>query len=287
MIQLCVALVVAGGTSGDARPAIMDAALRARSFDKADIHVRVEDQYGWREFRTRAAGFEILNESPQCASLQYKGKVWCVFDQQHPAVIVHESVSPPLRGGDLRYLGLGAFWSMDAVPTFAPDAHSFRTETDGNRTTVFCVEHGARCVYVFDSTQGNSLVRIEKHKRRGVQVFEIVNAQYDGFWFPQTMTVTYGGQWRSTVTVLSAKFEQADMPDHLSPADLNVGLGTNVMQVSAGGVFGPIESYDGTKIVPMKTAWRMRQSGDYPPETWGKPYKLLPMQFSPPAEEQD
>ena len=265
----------------------MDAALAARSFDKADIHVRIEDANGWIEYRTRKAGFEILNESAFCASLQYEGKTWSVVNPRKPIVLVYELADLDRRGNDLRYLGLGAFWFKDVPPRFAPTAHDFTVDKNGTRTTVSCIEKGQSCVYVFDSTQGNSLVHIEKHSPQGVKIFEIVNAQYDGFWFPQTIIVTKNGQWQSTATVLSAKFERADMPDHLSPADLNVGLGTNVIQVSADGKYGAIQSYDGTKIVPMKPAWRMRQSGNYPPETWGRPYKLLPKQFTPPVAEDD
>jgi hypothetical protein len=265
----------------------MDAALSARQFDRADIHARVEDGNGWIEYRTRKAGFETLNESSYRASLQYEGKTWSVVNPEFPIVLVYDTADLSLRGNDLRYLGLGAFWFEDVVPEFAPEAHNFSTETNGNLTTVSCDEGPKNYIYVFDSTQGNSLVRIEKYFRSHVKIYDIVNAQYDGFWFPQTIIVTSDGQWRSTATVLSAKFERAEMPDHLGPSDLNVGLGSRVILVDTGNRHNQGFSYDGTQIVPMEVAWRMRQSGSYPEETWCKVYPLLPKQFTPPEYDED
>lgn len=290
--RLCFALVAAGAASAcaagsDPRPPIMDAAFEARNFDKADIHVRVEDSRGWMEYRTRKAGFELLNDRPQRASLHYEGKVWSITNPDYPIVLVYDSDRPQIHGNDLRYIGLGTLWFMDTVPAFAPDATDFGTETDGNLTTVICDEGQDNCIYVFDSTQGNSLVHIEKYFHSHVKIFDLVNAQYDGFWFPQTIVTAIDGQWRSTATVLSAKFERPELPDHLGPSDLNVGLGSRVILVDANNAQHGGFSYDGTQIVPQKVAWQMRQSGSYPEETWCKVYPLMPMQFTFPDPDED
>ncbi len=258
--------------------------MQSRAFIKCDIHARVEDSRGWIEYRTRTTENEAIHESAQRASLLYEDKIWTTVDPAKPVAVVMEHTPENRKrvlGTDLRYLGVGAVWFRE-TPQFASNAVDYAVSTEENRITVNCQVGAASKTYVFATDQGNNLVRIEERAEgHEPQILEIINQQYGEHWFPNTITCSRGEKWLSTVSVISAKFETAELPSTLRPIDIGIGLGTNLVTRDSGGRISPIRSYDGDAVIPIEEAVRrrIRDPETYPPSTHGRPHTFLPMQF--------
>jgi hypothetical protein len=118
-----------------------------------------------------------------------------------------------------------------------------------------------------DPARGWSAVRCQELLDGKVQREVVSNPHdYDGVWFPQSLAFfeigfEEGRRPYATVSIESARFNDPQLADRLSPADIGVEVGTNVTYIDRNGV-GTVNGWDGRKMTPFRSVAGMIRRGE-------------------------
>ncbi|MBI5864210.1 MAG: hypothetical protein HZB38_06860 [Planctomycetes bacterium] len=117
---------------------------------------------------------------------------------------------------------------------------TFETSRDGDLEKVVAIGESDRTTYWIDSARGDSVVRVRKELPNG-QWWESKSElrQFDGIWFPESIVCRSskfhdGAEPERVIRVLAAEFDAPDHPIELTPADIGMECGMNVLVSEAG-----------------------------------------------------
>jgi len=169
-----------------------------------------------------------------------------------------------LRGRemDLRTLGVGAGMSYSDIHdclwrNFTPylDPWKYEQAREGDLDVVRVRKGGDTQTYWLDPARAGSPVR-GRYERKNGTWFETRSSlkKMDGVWFPEVVQMfnsNYEGgrEAARTVRVYSAKFNRPDQPLHLTPADIGVAAGAEIIFRDKDQPDGQHLKWDGENLV--------------------------------------
>ncbi len=84
--------------------------------------------------------------------------------------------------------------------------------------------------------------------------------QFDGVWFPRTITSYANGQVTQSVHVIGAEFNRAEHPAHLTPADIGIEPGMVIMDLLAE-QGDPVWVWGGERAITLEQFGELERSG--------------------------
>lgn len=196
------------------------------------------------------------------SSLLMKGGEQWIYDEDslRVGVVTQPNAAHPYF--DVRTAGLFARYMtrtgvQDAIPE--PLTHWAETETpDGILVVGEDVQAGVRSEWLIDPARENSIIASRIIKGAVSVESKCDLRQYDGIWYPERVRYFRDGQLTHTLEVLSATFEQPELPDALTPNDLGLFPGINVVRE---GHAGPL-AWDGEKETDFKDFFTRVRAGE-------------------------